>query len=77
MNPREKRMAVILGALLVVAAIAGGYIIVYEPWASKKDQIAKLKKEIVEKEEKQDQYTRLAFQVDGFSSVLYSRLAVA
>ena len=42
MNPREKRMAVILGGLLAVAAVAGGYMLVYAPYSAKKAVIRSL-----------------------------------
>ena len=69
MNAREKRMVVILGVLLAVAFVFGGYLLVYSPWSQKKELARKLSREIEEKTEKSTRYLAMSKQADVFKSM--------
>ena len=69
MNPREKRMAITLGGLLALAAVAGGYMLIYSPYMAKRDQIAIVKKQVEDKEEKKNRYYTLAKLAEGYKAM--------
>ncbi|MFO0938711.1 MAG: hypothetical protein U0798_19585 [Gemmataceae bacterium] len=59
-------MAIVLGVLLVVAMVAGGYMLIYDPWVTKKAQIAAAKQEINDKTDKNFYYQKLAKQIKQY-----------
>lgn len=69
MNAREKRMVVILGTLLVVALVFGGYLLVYSPWSQKKEQAKRLSEEIDKKNEKVFAYSNAIKQAERYKAM--------
>lgn len=63
MNPRERKLAIVLGGLVLLAVVAGGYFLVLEPLQAKSALAEKLQTEVDDLQSKAEALHKAEFQL--------------